>query len=79
MPFQCHSLVPEENKSHLRLPCWQGLVASPDAGWGSLRGRGWQQGYQAGIWSQPFPELALWAWDKEGPSGWKPGEGGAVV
>lgn len=54
-------------------------MASPDAGGGSLPGRGWQWGYQAGIWSQPFPELALQAGDKEAPSRWKPGDGGAVV
>lgn len=74
MPFLYHSLALSENKSHLRLPGWQALVASSDAGRGSLPGRGWQRGYQAGIWSQPFAEMAQWAWDKKDPSGWKFGE-----
>lgn len=79
MPFQCHSLAAHRHKWHLRSPCWQALLALPDAGWGRLPGRGCQWGYQAGIWSQPVPELAPQAQDKEGPSGWKPGEGGVVV
>lgn len=54
-------------------------MASPGTGWGSLPGRGWQRGYQGDIWSQPFPELAPQAWDKEGPSGWKPDGGGVVA
>lgn len=61
------------------MPCWQALVASPGTGWGRLPGRGWQQGYQADIWSQPFPELAPQAGGKVGPSGWQPDEGGVVV
>lgn len=70
MPFQCRSRAPRENKSHLRSPGWQAPVASP--------GRGWQRGYRAGICSQPFPPLSPRAEDTEGPSGWKPDEGGVV-
>ena len=79
-PFSAaRGLRKKTKQSHLRLPGRQALGASPDAGRGHLQGRGWQQGYRASTWSQPFPQLALQARDEEGRSGWRPGEGEEVV